>query len=250
MTENGKKRIVSGMRSTGKLHLGHYFGVLANWKKLQSEYDSFFFIADWHALTTKFDTTDDLATNVYNVALDWLSCGIDPNQSTIYVQSHVPQIAQLHIYLSMITPQNWVERDPTLKDMAKALRLKGSGESQVSYGLLGYPVLMTADIMMFNANYVPVGIDQVPHVELSRDIVRRFNNIYKTDFFVEPEPLLTQIPLMKGVDGNKMGKSFNNDIKISDDEETTTKKNHERNHRQKPLKTRRPRAPRGLRSSV
>ena len=224
MTENGKKRIVSGMRSTGKLHLGHYFGVLANWKKLQSEYDSFFFIADWHALTTKFDTTNDLATNVYNVALDWLSCGIDPNQSTIYVQSHVPQIAQLHIYLSMITPQNWVERDPTLKDMAKALRLKGSGESQVSYGLLGYPVLMTADIMMFNANYVPVGIDQVPHVELSRDIVRRFNNIYKTDFFVEPEPLLTQIPLMKGVDGNKMGKSFNNDIKISDDEETTTKK--------------------------
>ena len=224
MTENGKKRIVSGMRSTGKLHLGHYFGVLANWKKLQSEYDSFFFIADWHALTTKFDTTNDLATNVYNVALDWLSCGIDPNQSTIYVQSHVPQIAQLHIYLSMITPQNWVERVPTLKDMAKALRLKGSGESQVSYGLLGYPVLMTADIMMFNANYVPVGIDQVPHVELSRDIVRRFNNIYKTDFFVEPEPLLTQIPLMKGVDGNKMGKSFNNDIKISDDEETTTKK--------------------------
>lgn len=224
MTENGKKRIVSGMRSTGKLHLGHYFGVLANWKKLQSEYDSFFFIADWHALTTKFDTTNDLATNVYNVALDWLSCGIDPNQSTIYVQSHVPQIAQLHIYLSMITPQNWVERDPTLKDMAKALRLKGSGESQVSYGLLGYPVLMTADIMMFNANYVPVGIDQVPHVELSRDIVRRFNNIYKTDFFVEPEPLLTQIPLMKGVDGNKMGKSFNNDIKISDDEKTTEKK--------------------------
>ena len=224
MTEDSKKRIVSGMRSTGKLHLGHYFGVLANWKRLQEQYDSFFFIADWHALTTKFDTTEDLATNVYNVALDWLSCGIDPEKSTIYVQSYVPQIAQLHIFLSMITPQNWVERDPTLKDMAKALRLKGSSESQVSYGLLGYPVLMTADIMMFNANYVPVGIDQVPHVELSRDIVRRFNNIYKTDYFVEPEPLLTQIPLMKGVDGNKMGKSFNNDIKISDDEETTTKK--------------------------
>lgn len=224
MTTNGKKRIVSGMRSTGKLHLGHYFGVLANWKKLQSEYESFFFIADWHALTTKFDKTEDLSQNVQEVALDWLSCGIDPEQSTIYVQSQVPQIAQLHIYLCMITPQNWVERDPTLKDMAKALRLGGSNESQISYGLLGYPVLMTADIMMFNANYVPVGIDQVPHVELSRDIVRRFNNIYKTDYFIEPEPLLTQIPLMKGVDGNKMGKSFNNDIKISDDEQTTQKK--------------------------
>ena len=223
MTQS-KKRIVSGMRSTGKLHLGHYFGVLANWKKLQSDYDSFFFIADWHALTTKFDSTETLADNVYNVALDWLSCGIDPNQSTIYVQSYVPQIAQLHIYLSMITPQNWVERDPTLKDMARALREGGHNDSQISYGLLGYPVLMTADIMMFNANYVPVGIDQVPHVELSRDIVRRFNNIYKTDFFVEPKPLLTKIPLMKGVDGNKMGKSFNNDIKISDDEKTTEKK--------------------------
>lgn len=228
MTTENKKRIVSGMRSTGKLHLGHYFGVLANWKKLQSEYESFFFIADWHALTTKFDKTSDLAQNVSQVAMDWLACGIDPDVSTIYVQSMVPQIAQLHIYLSMITPQNWVERDPTLKDMARALRLGGNtssgGESQISYGLLGYPVLMTADIMMFNADYVPVGIDQVPHVELSRDIVRRFNNIYNTDYFIEPEPLLTQIPLMKGIDGNKMGKSFQNDIKISDTEEETSKK--------------------------
>ena len=131
MTE--KKRIVSGMRPTGKLHLGHYFGVLANWKKLQSEYDSYFFIADWHALTTKFDATDTLCDNVLNVALDWLACGIDPEQSTIYVQSMVPQIAQLHIYLSMITPQNWVERDPTLKDMARALREGGHSEAQVSY---------------------------------------------------------------------------------------------------------------------
>ncbi len=223
MAEN-KKRIVSGMRPTGKLHLGHYFGVLANWKKLQSEYDSYFFIADWHALTTKFDATDTLCDNVLNVALDWLACGIDSEHSTIYVQSMVPQIAQLHIYLSMITPQNWVERDPTLKDMARALREGGHSEAQVSYGLLGYPVLMSADIMMFNAHYVPVGVDQIPHVELTRDIIRRFNNTYKTDFFIEPEPLLTQIPLMKGIDGNKMGKSFNNDIKISDDEETTTKK--------------------------
>ena len=129
MTEDSKKRIVSGMRSTGKLHLGHYFGVLANWKKLQEQYDSFFFIADWHALTTKFDTTEDLATNVYNVALDWLSCGIDPDKSTIYVQSYVPQIAQLHIFLSIITPQNWVERDPNLKDAAKLRSLNVSSES-------------------------------------------------------------------------------------------------------------------------
>ena len=224
MTNNTQKRIVSGMRSTGKLHLGHYFGVLANWIKLQNEYESFFFIADWHALTTKFNSTEDLKSNVENVAMDWLACGIDPEKSTIYVQSWVPQIAQLHIYLSMITPQNWVERDPTLKDMAKALRMGGSNESQISYGLLGYPVLMTADIMMFNANYVPVGIDQVAHVELSRDIVRRFNNTYKTDLFVEPKPLLTQIPLMKGIDSNKMGKSFQNDIKISDTKEETEKK--------------------------
>ena len=222
--EEGKKRIVSGMRPTGKLHLGHYFGVLANWKRLQNDYDSYFFIADWHALTTKFDATDTLCDNVLNVALDWLACGIDPEKSTIYVQSLVPQIAQLHIYLSMITPQNWVERDPTLKDMARALREGGHSDAQASYGLLGYPVLMSADIMMFNAHYVPVGVDQIPHVELTRDIIRRFNNVYKTDYFIEPEPLLTQIPLMKGIDGNKMGKSFNNDIKISDDEETTTKK--------------------------
>ncbi len=141
------KRIVSGMRSTGKLHMGHYLGVLQNWIKLQNEYDSFFFIADLHALTTKYNDTSMLAQNVYDVALDWLACGIDPNKSTIYVQSHIPQISQLHIYLSMITPQNWVERDPTLKDMAKALRT-GGADSQISYGLMGYPVLMSADIMM------------------------------------------------------------------------------------------------------
>ena len=223
-----KKIIVSGMRSTGKLHFGHYFGVIQNWVKLQEEFNCFYFVADWHALTTKYNQTENLREHILDVTMDWLSSGIDPNKSTIYVQSHVPQIAQLHLLLSMITPQNWVERDPTLKDMARILRLQkeeGKTESSdVSYGLLGYPVLMTADVMMMNADYVPVGIDQVAHIEISRDIIRRFNNIYKTDFFKEPEPKLTQIPLLKGLDGNKMGKSFNNDIKISDDEETTTKK--------------------------
>ena len=136
----------------------------------------------------------------------------------------MPETAELHIYLSMITPQNWVERDPTLKDMTKILRTQGASDNSITYGLLGYPVLMTADIITFNADYVPVGVDQVAHIEISRDIVRRFNNIYKVEYFKEPEPLLTNIPLLKGIDGNKMGKSFNNDIKISDDEETTEKK--------------------------
>ena len=219
-----KKRIMSGMRPTGKLHLGHYFGVLKNWVDLQEKYESYFFIADWHALTTKYNQTDDLKENVKNVLLDWLASGINPDKSTVYLQSFVPETAMLHIYLSMITPQNWVERDPTLKDLAKIMKDKQENMSNLSYGLFGYPVLMTADILTFNTHFVPVGIDQVAHVELSRDIARRFNNIYKTDYFIEPQPLLTKIPLMKGLDGNKMGKSFNNDIKISDSEEITEKK--------------------------
>ena len=218
------ERIVSGMRSTGKLHLGHYLGVIQNWVKLQKEYESFFFVADWHALTTKYDKTANLKQDVKDVVIDWLACGIDPNISTIYVQSHVPEIAELNIYLSMITPQNWVERDPTLKDMAKILRTKEGANSQVSYGLLGYPVLMSSDIMMFNATAVPVGIDQVAHLEFTRDVARRFNNIYKTEFFKEAKPLLNECSLICGLDGNKMGKSFNNDIKISDTAEETAKK--------------------------
>lgn len=219
-----KKRIMSGMRPTGKLHLGHYFGVLKNWIKLQEEFESYFFIADWHALTTKYNQTEDLKQNVEDVLLDWLASGIDPEKSTIYLQSMVPQTAQLHIYLSMITPQNWVERDPTLKDLTKIMKSKQENISNLSYGLFGYPVLMSADIMLFNTHFVPVGIDQVAHVELTRDIARRFNNIYKTNIFEEAQPKLTEIPLLKGIDGNKMGKSFNNDIKISDTAEVTAKK--------------------------
>lgn len=218
------QRMVSGMRSTGKLHLGHYLGVIDNWLKLQNEYECYFFIADWHALTTKYDKTETLKQDVLEVAMDWLAAGIDPNKATIYVQSQVPEIAELHIYLSMITPQNWVERDPTLKDMAKILKSKEGMASQINYGLMGYPVLMSADIMMFNADFVPVGIDQVAHVELTRDITRRFNNIYNTDFFHEAQPKLNECSLICGLDGNKMGKSFNNDIKISDTAEVTAKK--------------------------
>lgn len=219
-----KKRIMSGMRPTGKLHLGHYLGVIDNWVKLQNEYECYYQVADWHALTTKYDNTEDLKQNVIDIVSDWLACGIDPDKSTVYLQSLVPETAELHIYLSMITPQNWVERDPTLKDMAKILKSKEGFASQINYGLMGYPVLMTADILLFNADYVPVGIDQVAHVELTRDIARRFNNVYKTDFFKEPQPLLNNCSLICGLDGNKMGKSFNNDIKISDSSEITAKK--------------------------
>ena len=215
---------MTGMRPTGELHLGHYLGVLKNMVKLQDEYECFFFVADWHALTTKFDCTENLVKDTRNIVLDWLAAGIDPEKANIYIQSHLPQTAELHIYLSMITPQNCVELDPTLKDLTKML-LTGDDESKpnVSYGFLGYPVLMSADILSFNVDYVPVGIDQVAHIEITRDIARRFNNIYKTELFKEAKPLLTNVPMLKGVDGQKMGKSFHNDIKICDDEETTTK---------------------------
>ena len=219
-----KERIVTGMRPTGKLHLGHYLGVIQNLVKLQHEYECFFFVADWHALTTKYDCTENLKNDIRDVVIDWLSSGIDPDLSTIYLQSLVPEIAELNIYLGMITPQNWVERDPCLKDMAKILRTKEGAGSQINYGLMGYPVLVCADVMMFNANAIPVGIDQVAHIEITRDIARRFNNIYKTDFFNEPKPLLNDCSLICGLDGNKMGKSFQNDIKISDTDEVTAKK--------------------------
>lgn len=226
-----QKRIMSGMRPTGKLHIGHYMGVLKNWLTFQDNYECYFAIADWHALTTKYNQTIDLKQNIIDIIIDWIASGIDPNKSTIYLQSLIPETAELHIYLSMITPQNWVERDPTLKDMVKILR-KDEEESEqkqdssniISYGLLGYPVLQSADILGFNASLVPVGTDQLAHLEISRDIARRFNYIYENNFFEEPHPKLTETPLIKGLDGQKMGKSFNNDIKLSDSEEETTKK--------------------------
>jgi len=228
MPEN-KKRIMSGMRPTGKLHIGHYMGVLRNWLSFQGDYDCFFAIADWHALTTKYDQTKDLKQNIIDVALDWMASGIDPEKSTIYLQSLVPQTAEIFVYLGMITPQNWVERDPTLKDMVKMLRKDSEEEKQdisslISYGLLGYPVLQSADILQFNASLVPVGADQLAHLEFSRNVARRFNHIYKKNYFTEPQPKLTETPLIKGIDGQKMGKSYNNDIKLSDSEEETAKK--------------------------
>jgi tryptophanyl-tRNA synthetase len=191
----------------------------------QDKFDSYYSIVDWHALTTKFNNVSEIKQNIWEIALDWLSVGIDPDQSTIYVQSAIPEIAELHLLLSMVTPQNWVEREPTLKDMVKML---GANEEEahekVTYGLLGYPVLMTADILAFHAEVVPVGKDQESHLEFARDVVRRFNHLYNVDYFKEPQPKFTTTPLIKGVDGQKMGKSYGNDIKLADTDADTLKK--------------------------
>lgn len=219
------KRIMSGMRPTGRLHLGHYFGALQNWLKFQSEYDSYFSIVDWHALTTKYANVAEIKQHVWEIALDWLSVGIDPDHCTLYVQSAVPEIAELHLLFSMFTPQNWVEREPTLKDMVKMLAAnEEEARDKVTYGLLGYPVLMTADILAFKAELVPVGKDQESHLEFARDIVRRFNHLYGVEYFKEPQPRFTETPLIKGIDGQKMGKSYGNDIKLADTDEDTLKK--------------------------
>src|SRR5688572_18298555 len=215
---------MSGMRPTGRLHVGHYLGALTNWLKFQSEYDSYFSIVDWHALTTKYNNVSEIKANIWEIALDWLAVGIDPEQSTIYVQSAIPEIAELHLLLSMVTPQNWVEREPTLKDMVKMLAAdEEEAKDKVTYGLLGYPVLMTADILTFKADVVPVGKDQESHLEFARDVVRRFNHLYGREYFPEPQPRFTETPLIKGLDGQKMGKSYGNDIKIADTEADTTK---------------------------
>ncbi len=206
-----KKRVMSGMRPTGALHLGHYLGVLRNWVRLQDEYDCFFAIVDWHALTTGFNDTTRLRENTYEVLLDWLACGIDPEKATIYVQSAVPEIAELALLLGMVTPMNWLQRNPTIKEQISELHLD---EDRVGYGLLGYPVLQAADIMMFLGNLVPVGKDQLPHVELTRDIARRFNHLYG-EVFPEPQPLLAESPLIIGTDGRKMSKSYGNTIPIA-----------------------------------
>ncbi|MGB9695050.1 MAG: tryptophan--tRNA ligase [Caldisericaceae bacterium] len=212
-------RVVSGMRPTGQLHIGHLVGALENYLKLQSKYESFFFIADLHALTTIYEETARISENRIEVMLDWLSVGIDPKKATLFIQSKVPEHTYLHLLLSMIVPLPWVERNTTVKEMIRDLSLK----ENASYGLLGYPILMTSDIIIYNAKYVPVGKDQVHHLEIAREIVRRFNGLYG-ELFVEPEALLTEFSNVPGVDGKKMSKSLDNDIKIADSEETTTKR--------------------------
>ena len=220
----GPKRVLSGMRPTGKLHLGNYMGALHNWVRLQNEvddagrrkYDCYFFIADYHALTTDYADPSQVAQNTLDVALDWLAAGLDPEQSVIFVQSHVPQHAELHLLLSMITPLGWLERVPTYKEQQENI----TGKDLSTYGFLGYPLLQSADILIYQADLVPVGQDQVAHVELTREVARRFNHFCPSDTPILPEPqvLLTPSPKLPGTDGRKMSKSYGNTILLTDPE--------------------------------
>jgi tryptophanyl-tRNA synthetase len=211
-----RKRVLSGMRSTGKLHLGNYVGALDNWVRMQDEYECFFCVVDWHALTTDYADTSQVKQNSVEVALDWLAAGLDPERSVIFIQSHVPAHAELHLLLSMITPLGWLERVPTYKEQRENIKDKDLG----TYGFLGYPVLQAADILMYKADVVPVGEDQVAHIELTREIARRFNGFYRKrgDVFPEPQSLLTRAPKLPGTDGRKMSKSYGNAILLTDPE--------------------------------
>lgn len=209
-----KKRVLSGMRPTGRLHLGNYHGALENWVKMQDAYECFFFIADWHALTTDYDDTSSIKENRVEIMLDWLAAGLDPAKSTLFVQSWVKQHAELFLLLSMITPVPWLERVPTYKDQISQLNHK----DLTTYGFLGYPLLQSADIIIYRPQLVPVGIDQVPHVEITREVARRFNFIFKHEVFPEPEALLTKTPKILGLDRRKMSKSYGNTIMLSDSE--------------------------------
>jgi tryptophanyl-tRNA synthetase len=258
MTTPSKKRVLSGMRSTGKLHLGNYVGALENWVRMQDEYDCFFFIADWHALTTDYADTSRLKENSIEVLLDWLAAGLDPVKCVMFIQSHVPAHAELHLLLSMITPLGWLERVPTYKEQKENIKEKDLG----TYGFLGYPVLQSADILIYKADVVPVGEDQVAHVELTREIARKFNGLYappfvirtqgtqvvasdargvplppgveldpKADYviqrppvFPEPAALLTPAPRLPGTDGRKMSKSYGNAVMLTDPEPVVRQK--------------------------
>lgn len=220
---NKKPRVLSGMRPTGKLHLGNFVGALANWIGLQDKYDCFFFVADWHALTTDYADTSCLKQNSLEVMMDWLAAGLDPDRCTMFIQSHMPQHAELHLLLSMITPLGWLERVPTYKEQRENIQEKDLG----TYGFLGYPLLQAADILIYRADYVPVGEDQVPHVELTREVARRFNMFYPgrlAPIFPEPQPLLTPAPKLPGTDGRKMSKSYGNTILLTDPEPVVRQK--------------------------
>jgi tryptophanyl-tRNA synthetase len=230
-----KGRVLSGMRPTGKLHLGHYVGALQNWVRLQEQYQCFFFVADWHALTTDYADTKRVKTSSIEIATDWLAAGLDPAKSTLFIQSHVPQHAELHLLFSMVTPLGWLERVPTYKEQRENIKDKDLG----TYGFLGYPLLQSADILIYQADFVPVGEDQVPHVELTREVARRFNQFYwlpegrpgvkdpDTDrvyVFPEPQPLLTPAAKLPGTDGRKMSKSYGNAVLLSDPEPAVRQK--------------------------
>jgi tryptophanyl-tRNA synthetase len=220
---SSRPRVLSGMRPTGKLHLGNYMGALANWVKLQDKYDCYFFIADWHALTSDYADTSKIAANTMDVLLDYLAAGLDPAKSVIFLQSKVLQHAELNLLLGMITPVGWLERVPTYKDQQKNLANKDLS----NFGFLGYPVLMASDILLYQPDFVPVGNDQSAHVELTREVARRFNQFYKLDgreVLPEPKALLTPSPQLPGTDGRKMSKSYGNTIQLTDPEPVVRQK--------------------------
>ena len=212
-------RVLSGIRSSGTLHLGNYLGALKNWQELQHQYEGYYFIADWHALTTDYADTTALKANMLDNMAGFLAVGLDPEKCTLFIQSRVPEHAELHLLLSMITPVPWLERVPSYKEQQQQIKDK----DLTTFGFLGYPLLQTADIIMYKGNYVPVGIDQVPHIELARDIARRFNHLY-TPVFPEPQPLLTETPKVPGLDGRKMSKSYNNALFLTDAPEEIDRK--------------------------
>ncbi|MHB8881149.1 MAG: tryptophan--tRNA ligase [Thermodesulfovibrionales bacterium] len=206
-----KERVLSGMQSSGRVHLGNLVGALQNWVRLQEKYDCYYFIADWHALTTGYAKPEVLKESVNDLLINFLSAGLDPEKSTIFIQSRILEHAELHLLLSMITPLGWLERVPTYKEKQQELKDRDLS----TYGFLGYPLLQTADIIIYRAKHVPVGVDQVPHLEISREIARKFNNTYK-EIFPEPNALLTEFPKVPGMDGRKMSKSYDNAIYLSD----------------------------------
>lgn len=212
-----RKIVLSGMRPTGNLHIGH-LSVIENWIRLQEEYDANFFVADYHALTTQFDDTARLQENIRNMILDWLAIGLDPEKATLFIQSRIPEHAELYLLFSMITPLSWLERVPTYKGQVDQFR-EQEGKDITTHGFLGYPMLQAADILLYMADYVPVGEDQLPHLEITREIARRFNHLYDRKLFPEPEGLLARIPMLPGTDGRKMSKSYNNYINIMAPEE-------------------------------
>lgn len=214
-----KKRVLSGMQPSGKLHIGNLVGALQNWVRLQDKYECYYFIADWHALTSQYADTSQIKDNIRDVLINWLAAGIDPEKSTIFMQSWIPEHAELHVLLSMITPLGWLERVPTYKEKQEELKDTDLG----TYGFLGYPLLQSADILIYKANYVPVGIDQMPHLEITREICRRFNFFYG-NVFPEPEGMLTEFPKVLGTDGRKMSKTYNNCIYLSDSPEEVENK--------------------------
>ncbi len=214
-----KKRVLSGMQPSGRLHLGNLMGALDNWRKLQDEYECYYFIADWHALTTQYADTSKMRSFVHEMVIDWLAAGLDPEKCVLFQQSQLPEHAVLHLLFSMITPLPWLERVPTYKEKMEQI----DDRDLYTYGFLGYPVLQAADILIYKADFVPVGTDQLPHLELTREIGRRFNAFYG-DVLPEPQPLLTQYPKLLGTDGRKMSKSYNNCLYLSDPPEEITKK--------------------------